>query len=227
MVGAQVLLLDVNETLTDMSGLDPVLAEVLPEGSRAAAGVLRQLWFARVLRDGFALTAAGREPSFAALARTQAEHLLSAQGVDDPAGGAERLVAGVAELRLHPDVAAGLRRLAAAGYRLVPFTNGSVDVAVGAFERDSVLELFETRLSVVDAGVWKPAGDAYRWAAGRLGVPVEACALLAVHPWDLMGAAEAGLGTAWVFRGTSWPDYLEAPGVEAPDVEALADLLVP
>lgn len=220
----RVLLLDVNETLTDLTPMDDRFAAVLPEG--APAGTLRRLWFARVLRDGFAMTAAGVEPSFGALAKVQAEHVLAGAGAADPAAGAEQVVAGMAGLDLHPDVPQALRRLAEAGYRLVPFTNGSPDVAVGAFERGGVLDLFEARLSVVDAGVWKPAAGSYGWAADRLGVSLGECTLVAVHPWDLMGAAQAGAGTAWVRRGTPWPAYLDRPRHEADDLTGLADALL-
>lgn len=211
-----VLLLDVNETLTDMSGLDSRFTDVLPVGDDP--GLVRQLWFARLLRDGFAMTAAGIEPAFAELARVQLGQVLTARGAEDPLAGTDHVLGGLAALDLHADVPDALRRAAASGYRLVPFTNGSPDVAVGAFERGDVLDLFEARLSVVEAGVWKPAAEAYRWAAGQLGVPVQRCTLVAIHPWDLMGAAAAGLRTAWVSRGTTWPDYLDRPDVEAGDL---------
>lgn len=221
---ARVLLLDVNETLTDLAPMDDRFAAVLPDG--APAGTLRRLWFARVLRDGFAMTAAGVEPSFGELAQTQAEQVLAAAGADDPSAAAEQVVAGMAALDLHPDVPGALRRLSSAGYRLVPFTNGSPDVAVGAFERGGVLDLFEARLSVVDAGVWKPAAASYAWAAERLGVPLQDCTLVAVHPWDVLGAAAAGARTAWVRRGTPWPAYLGRPEHEAEDLAGLADVLL-
>lgn len=224
---APVVLLDVNETLTDMSGLDPRFAEVLDGLDGAPAPALaRGLWFARLLRDGFAATAAGTSVPFGDLARVQAEQLLAQLGHADPADGAAHLLGGLGGLDLYPDAVRGLRRLADAGVRLVPFTNGATAVSDGAFERAGVTDLLETRLSVVDAGVWKPAGDAYRWAAARLGVTTGECTLLAVHPWDLLGAARAGCATAWVRRGTSWPAYVPAPDHEADDVEALAELLL-
>ena len=219
----RVLLLDVNETLTDMSRLDARFGEVLPAG--AATTPWRALWFARLLRDGFAMTAAGLEPSFAELARVQAEQVLALAGADDPTEAASHVLAGLPLLDLHPDVPEALHRLAEAGHRLVPFTNGSPDVAVAAFERGGVLDLFESRLSVVDAGAWKPDRRAYEWAAAQVGVTTSACTLVAVHPWDLMGAAAAGCGTAWVRRGASWPGYLDRPQLEAEDLADVAEQL--
>ena len=55
-MGARVCVLDVNETLSDLTALAPRLVEVgLAESDL-------EPWFAGVLRDGFALTLLGRRP---------------------------------------------------------------------------------------------------------------------------------------------------------------------
>jgi 2-haloacid dehalogenase len=47
--------------------------------------------------------------------------------------------------------------------------------------------------------------------------------LVAVHPWDLDGAARAGLRTAWVNRtGGGYPDYLTAPELTVSGLDDLA-----
>ena len=54
-----VIVFDVNETLSDMSPLADIFAET------GAPASLAKLWFATLLRDGFALTAAGDNSAFA------------------------------------------------------------------------------------------------------------------------------------------------------------------
>ncbi|WP_251042171.1 hypothetical protein [Arthrobacter sp. ISL-30] len=54
-----VIVFDVNETLSDMSPMAARFTEV------GAPDHLAKLWFAALLRDGFALTAAGGNGSFA------------------------------------------------------------------------------------------------------------------------------------------------------------------
>jgi 2-haloacid dehalogenase len=50
--------------------------------------------------------------------------------------------------------------------------------------------------------------------------------LVSVHPWDIDGAARAGLRTGWLNRnGARYPSYFTAPDVEATDLPALARLL--
>ena len=52
--------------------------------------------------------------------------------------------------------------------------------------------------------------------------------LVAVHPWDIDGAARAGLRTGWVDRSgrDAYPTHLRAPELRAPSLAELAgDLL--
>ncbi len=127
---------------------------------------------------------------------------------------------------LHPDVPAGLRALSERGLRVVTLTNGSLSQSEALLERAGAAELVEQRLSVDDAGRWKPHPDAYAYAASRCGVPLDRCAMVAVHPWDLMGAATAGMTTAWVDRkATPWPEAFPAPDVTGRDLPAVAEQL--
>lgn len=68
---------------------------------------------------------------------------------------------------------------------MVTLTNGSLAQSQALLERAGVADLVEQRLSVDDAGRWKPHPDAYDYAARTCGVPLERCAMVAVHPWDL------------------------------------------
>jgi 2-haloacid dehalogenase len=99
----------------------------------------------------------------------------------------------VEALDVHPDVPQGLQAFADAGLWVVTLTNGSLAQAETLLEGAGVADLVERRLSVDDAGRWKPHPDAYRYAARRCGVLLERCAMVAVHPWDLQGAAAVGM----------------------------------
>jgi 2-haloacid dehalogenase len=219
----ELVLFDVNETLTDMS---PVRARLVEVG---ASGALFDTWFAAVLRDGFALAAAGGYAEFADIGRHQLVELLAARpdGPHDPEVAAGQVLAVLPELDLHADVPDGLRRLHDAGVRLATLTNGATAMTEGAFRRAGVLELFETRLSVADAGVWKPAPDSYLFATDRLGVEPGRAALVAVHPWDVDGAVRAGLRAGHLDRsGRGMPGYFTAPTVSAVTLPELADRLL-
>jgi len=102
--------------------------------------------------------------------------------------------------------------LRAAGHRLATLSNGAAEVAAGLLGRAGVRDQFEALLSVEDAGAWKPARAAYLYAADRLRVRPAEATLVAVHPWDIDGAARAGLRTAWINRtGAAYPAHLTSP----------------
>ncbi|MFD8304988.1 haloacid dehalogenase type II [Streptomyces sp. NPDC059690] len=218
----QVLVFDVNETLSDLAPLRRRFEDV------GAPGQLLPTWFAGVLRDGFALTAAGAYADFAALAHEGLRTLLSAPGnrVGDEEAAARHVLDGFAQLDVHPDVPDGVRKLSAAGYRLTTMTNGSVAQTEQLLDRAGVLHCFEVLSDVAGPRCWKPAPAAYRYAAERVGVRPEQAMLVAVHPWDIDGARRAGLHAAWLRRGTSvYPRTMTPPSRSAQDLRELADAL--
>ncbi|MEV4175555.1 haloacid dehalogenase type II [Nonomuraea sp. NPDC049709] len=208
----QVVIFDVNETLTDMEPLRVRFEEVGLSGEQMTA------WFASVLRDGFALTAAGGYAEFAQIATD----VLKALGLEDKAIG--HVLSGFAELRVHPDVPAGMRALREAGIRLFTMTNGAAAMTQGILRREGLLDLVEATLDVSGPRVWKPAGAAYEYAVAQAGVDPGQAALVAVHPWDIDGAQRAGLIGAYLDRrGTAYPSVMSTPHVSAPDLRALAE----
>ncbi|CAN5226266.1 haloacid dehalogenase type II [soil metagenome] len=217
-----VVVLDVNETLSD---LEPLRARFTACG---APGHLLELWFAGTLRDGFALAAAQRARTFREVGAAVLRGLLAGLDLDRPVEDAvTHVLSGIPELDVHPDVPAGVRALAEGGLQVVTLTNGSPSQSQALLERAGVAGLVTQRLSVDDAGRWKPHPDAYAYAARTLGVPLERCAMVAVHPWDLMGAGGVGMTTGWIDRrGTPWPDVFDDPDVAGPDLPAVAAALL-
>jgi 2-haloacid dehalogenase len=50
-------------------------------------------------------------------------------------------------------------------------------------------------------------------------VPLARCAMVAVHPWDLMGASTAGMVTGWIDRtGAPWTACFPPPDVQGRDL---------
>jgi 2-haloacid dehalogenase len=213
------VVLDVNETLSDVSALRPVFAGIgLPEAAVAT-------WFAAVLRDGFALTAVGAPATFAELGRSGLRTLLA----DRPAeadDAAEAVLQAFRELPLHADVAPGLAALREAGLRVVTLSNGSAAVAESLLGRAGVADLVEAFLTVEDVGPWKPAGSAYRHALTATGVAAGEALMAAAHPWDVDGAHRAGLRTAYVDRtGAPYPAPFAEPDLTVTGLDRLADRL--
>lgn len=217
-----VIVFDVNETLSDMAPMASRFTEV------GAPGSLATVWFAAVLRDGFALTAAGGKEPFARLARGALDPVLAGVSLNRPAPEAVGyILAGLSDLSVHPDVTDGVHLLREGGLRLVTLSNGSADVARNLLTTAGIHGEFEHLLSVEDAPAWKPAPAAYAYAARACSVPVTQMLLVAVHPWDIHGAHHAGMRTGWITRGLApYPGYFAAPDLQAPDLTTLARLIL-
>ncbi|MET4097119.1 haloacid dehalogenase type II [Arthrobacter sp. UYCu712] len=202
-----VIVFDVNETLSDMSPMGERFSEV-----GAPAG-LAKLWFAALLRDGFALAASGDNGSFAGIGADVLRSLLAGVELNRPLDAAvDHVMNGMTGLGVHPDVPEGIRALSAAGFRLITLSNGSAGIAGKLFSEAGIRDDFELLLSVEDAPAWKPAPASYEYAAAACGTDTAGMLLVAAHPWDIHGAARAGLRTAWLNRtGGSYPEHFEAP----------------
>jgi 2-haloacid dehalogenase len=217
------VLFDVNETLSDLEPLRGRFEQV------GAPGRLLEVWFASTLRDGFALTAAGAYADFRTVALGVLGGLLAQIETlrRDPDEAAEHVLAGFAELDVHPDVPTGMRKLADAGVRMATLTNGAAEIAAKLLERAGLADLIERRLSVDEVQRWKPAPEPYLHAAGKCGVEPELCALVAVHPWDVDGAKRAGLQAGWLNRrNTTYPTFFETPDATGETLGAVVDALV-
>lgn len=219
--GPSLLLFDVNETLSDMSPMSHRFEDV------GAPAHLASTWFAGLLRDGFALTVVAASGSFASIAAEALRvslhgHSLN-RGTEDAV---QHVMDGFAELAVHSDVPAGMRALSGLGIRLATLSNGSASVAEALLDRAGLRGLFEGLLSVEDAGAWKPSVGAYAHALDRCDVDPMDAMLVAVHPWDIDGAARAGLSTAWINRsGGPYPRYFRTPDLSARSLTDLADQL--
>lgn len=212
---------DVNETLF---GLEPLRERLSALG---LPGPALEWWFAVVLREGFALAATGEHRPFAEVGRAALGEVLESCHLRVPPDAAERVLGGFEELAPHPDVRPALEALADAGVTALTLTNGNDQVIGRLLERAGLRELVAHVLSVDGAGQWKPRPEPYRYAASVAGVAAGELALVAVHPWDVHGAARAGLVGAWVHReGRTWPGTFPPPEVAAPSLDGVVRRLL-
>ncbi|OWA11829.1 haloacid dehalogenase, type II [Streptomyces sp. CS113] len=216
------LVFDVNETLSDLNGLGPRLEEV-----GASPGLVAE-WFAGVLRDGFALTAAGGYAEFTQVAAERLRVMLEERldHTRDAHTDAQYVVEGIPGLPTHDDVCEGIRELYEAGLPLFAMTNGSAASAETFLRGAGLLDRFRAVLSVEEPRVWKPARAAYQYAAHRMGYKVQELMMVSVHPWDIDGARRAGLSTAWLRRAApAYPEFLGVPDLIVQALPHLAALL--
>lgn len=215
------ILFDLNETLLDMSALDPLFADAFGDKS------VRRVWFAQTVQLAMSATILDAYADFGEIAKAALDMTARKRGVNVDDERKRRILRGLAALPPHGDVAPGLRSLRDAGCRLAILTNASEDAARAQLENAKLAALFDVVISTDAVRRFKPASEAYAHAAERLETPARDLLLVAAHDWDVAGAMHAGLEAAFVARHGTSPNPLDRkPAISAPDIRAIADAIV-
>jgi 2-haloacid dehalogenase len=205
---SRICVFDVNETLLDLRALDPHFARVFGD-----AGV-RQAWFTQMLQCAFVTTITGMYRDFGTAGAAALAMVAQRRGVTLSQEDSGAILSEMRRLPPHPEVPESLERLRQAGLRLVTLTNSTEQVARAQMASAGLSDYFEQIFSADAAGRLKPAPEAYRLVAERLGVAVGDLRLIAAHSWDVAGALRAGCAAAFVAR----PGMVLDPLFEPPDI---------
>ncbi len=208
---------DVNETLLD---LEPIRANM-----EAIFGVDPPMgeWFARLLHGSLVANTLDQFRSFGDIAAEALINIAGRRGLLLRAEDALEALAPMSRLPPYPDVLPGVRRLAAAGKRMVALTNGSRDVANSQIHHAGLAGYLERVISVDEVGLFKPSPAPYRHAAELMGVDIEDVVLVAAHDWDCAGAMSAGAQAVFVKRpGAVWGLPTPPPSQQVTTIEQLA-----
>ena len=218
-----VLVFDVNETLLDMAGLEPLFLRLFGE-ARA-----RHEWFAQLLLYSQSLTLAGIYAPFPQLGAGTLRMMGRARGIAVEEFDLNELRTRMRDLAPHSDVVPALRRLRDAGFRMVTLSNSAPDPQGGPLQRTGLESYFERMFSVDGVRRFKPAPEAYAHVANALGVQGREMCLVAAHTWDTLGARAVGWMAALVTRSGSAPLPVQGvpqPDIVAADLSGLADVLL-
>ncbi len=211
-----VLVFDMNETLLDMSALDPTFARIL---GQAQGSELRKKWFTLVLELFLTATITGEYRSFEKLTDDALQMLAQQQGRETSPDDRAALKDALAKIPAYPDVSPGLTRLKEAGFTIATLTNSSVESADRLLGVAGLRQQFDAVLSVDAVKRFKPARETYEYAAKDLGVKPGDILLVAAHAWDIAGAMAAGCEAAFIAR----PEKVLSPSGPEPKYQA-ADL---
>lgn len=209
---ATVIVFDVNETLLDITTLEPLFTRIFGD-----AAVLRE-WFAQLILYSQTVTLSGLYTPFGALAVGTLQMVATTKGVTVADSDIDELKERMNTMPAHPDVVPALTRLRDAGFRLVTLTNSASGSSPTALEHAGISEFFERTFSVEDVRKFKPAPETYRLVAQALGVAMTDLCLVACHLWDTIGAQAAGCSGALVTRPHN--AILPAADVPLPDFTA-------
>lgn len=194
MTAPRVVIFDAIETLFS---LDPPRAELRAAGAGDAA---LDTWFARLLRDAFALTATGGYAPFRPLAEGALRSVLTDHQVPATDELIDAVFATFTTLPIHADGPPALETVVNIGIPVHVLTNGTREATEQLLRNAQIDHLVDDIVTVHDVGRWKPAPEPYLHAVQIAGVRPSEAALVAVHGWDICGARAAGLRTGWCSR---------------------------
>ena len=216
---APILVFDVNETLLDITTLEPLFERCFGDPA-----VMRS-WFTQLVLYSQTLTLSGLYSPFGELAVGALRMLSESYGKTLLESDVNELRERMGAMPAHADVAPGLIRLRDAGFRLVTLTNSAPAPSPTPLERAGLDSFFERNFSVDSVWRFKPAPETYAHVATEMGVKHSALCLVACHLWNTIGAQAAGCLGALLSRphnavlpavGVPRPDFI------APDLGALA-----
>ena len=215
---AHVIAFDVNETLLDLSPLDPLFERSFGNAS------LRAQWFAQMLQLSFVGGLTGRYVDFPTAQRAALAMLAETTGTRlDPAD-AEAIADQMRSLPPHPDAAPGLDRVRETGLAVAALTNSPLDVARDQLTNAGLADRFDRILSADEVRALKPAPEPYHMVAREFGTEPGDVRLVAAHGWDVAGALAAGCSAAFVGRpGKALSPLGDQPDVIGADLIAVAD----
>ncbi len=218
---ARVILFDVNETLLDLSVLQPHFEHIFGD-SRTI-----QTWFAQLLHSSLVVTLTGAYTDFGTLAGAVLDGLAASRGIALSTDARHDVLATMEQLPPHPEVTESLERLRSAGLRLATLTNSSSRMLSAQMTHAGLNHHFDMLLSVEEVRRFKPAPETYHMASEKLGVRIEQIRLVAAHDWDVVGALRAGGAGAFVARsGQMYNMLYEKPDVLGVDLREVTNKIL-
>ena len=157
----RILAFDINETVIDLSGLDPLFERAFGDSS------LRAQWFAQMLQLAWVTSITGGYVDFTTAQHAALRMVAARSGVELSDEAADEIVGGMRSLPAHADVAPALDRLREGGFTLCALTNSSLDVVTAQLSNAGIADRFEAILSADQVRGSSPAASPTSWSPTR------------------------------------------------------------
>jgi len=165
------------------------------------------LWRAKHLEYTWVYSLAGRQAMFWMLAQRSLDFAIAEVGGGISTDVRSRLLASYRTMDPYPEVGEVLATLKARGDRLAILSNGDADMLTEAVRAAKLDKTFDAVISVVSAGIFKPAPKVYQTAVAKLGGAPADISFQSSNRWDIAGAKAFGLRCVWVNRLNAPDEY--------------------
>jgi 2-haloacid dehalogenase len=203
---------------------------VLPEIERASPGrgaEVIKMWRAKQFEYCFLRSLANRHEDFVTVTADALAYTARAMKLDLSPEAQKRLMAAYLALKPWPDAKDALRKLKAAGVRVITISNFTPRMLQVNAEGAGMGDLFDELLSTETNGTFKPDPRAYALGMQRLNLRKDEILFAAFGSWDAYGAKAFGYPTYWVNRFNLPAEELGvAPDKTSTDMKGLLELVL-
>lgn len=204
----KLLIFDVNETLLDLQPLRKNINKLLDSTNAF------EDWFSKLIQFTMVETLTGSYSDFgdigvATLKMTAEKHskFISEEKITST-------LKVIKELKPHPEVKPILEKLKSEGFQLVALTNGGLETLQKQMKFSGLEPMFDALYSVEMVKKFKPHSDTYQFVLAQEQTEAKNAMLIAAHAWDIAGAQNTSLQTAFISR----PGKFIYPKAEKPDL---------
>lgn len=190
---------DMYGTLCDTSSVTDRLGEVLGVTADLVAAIDR-LWRRKQLQYSYHRGQMEAYRPFREVTADALDYALAFYEIDADDGERERILEAYDHLDPLPGAAVALDRFGEAGYTQVVLSNGNPEMLETLAENAGLRERLDDIVSAHEVRTFKPGPAVYQNAADRLDRVIGDCRLVSSNAWDVAGASNAGMATAWVNR---------------------------
>src|SRR3954465_12894606 len=188
----QIIVLDVYGTMLDMSEMKRKVNHLMD----SRKGYI--LWFELFMQYCFVDNCTIQFNDFVSIAKATMQMTAYKLGRSISSFDIDNVLEMLKHLPVHDGVQQGLSALNDEGYRIAALTNSPEMVVRERMERTGLISYFECVLSAEHVKKYKPSMEVYRWVAKKMNVKEKDILFVSSHGWDIAGAANAGLETAFI-----------------------------
>ena len=192
----------------------------------AVVADLVQLWRQKQLQYSYQVALMDAYEPFWNVTGHALDYSLAYYGIDRDEVETETILQSYEHLSPYDDAVAALEELSERDVQLSILSNGNPSMLETLAENADLDGYFEAIISADEVSTFKPSPAVYRNAADRLDEALEDCWLISSNAWDVAGAAQAGMGVAWVNRANEPQERIGGDPTETVDsLDALPGLL--
>ena len=188
----KLILLDVYQTILNMNEIERRINSLL-DSKRGYV-----LWFELFMQYTFLNNSTRQFHDFSSIAEAtlrMTSHMLDREIQADRI---KEILERMKHLPLQEGVSDGLSGLSDQNYRIAALTNSPERIITERMKNTGLISYFEKVLSAEQVKKYKPANEVYQWAAKQLNLSTDEILMVSAHSWDIAGAENAGMQTAFI-----------------------------